>query len=57
MEELEVSGEKLMSLHDGSLFKGVIVTVKGGSEASGGYDFFSRYFAPWNGIIEDPVTG
>merc|ERR550519_168931 len=20
-------------------------------------DFFSRYFAPWNGIPEDPVTG
>ncbi|XP_068587009.1 phenazine biosynthesis-like domain-containing protein 1 [Cebidichthys violaceus] len=22
-----------------------------------GYDFYSRYFAPWNGIPEDPVTG
>ena len=33
--------------------KGVIVTVKG----SDGYDFFSRYFAPWVGIPEDPVTG
>ena len=21
------------------------------------YDFVSRYFAPWNGINEDPVTG
>lgn len=34
--------------------RGVIVTVRGeGTE----YDFFSRYFAPWNGIPEDPVTG
>lgn len=36
--------------------RGVIVTVKG-QQASGDYDFLSRYFAPWNGIPEDPVTG
>ena len=23
----------------------------------GQFDFISRYFAPWNGIPEDPVTG
>jgi len=34
-------------------FLGVIVTAGG----SGGYDFVSRYFAPWVGIDEDPVTG
>jgi PhzF family phenazine biosynthesis protein len=34
-------------------FLGVIVTAAG----SGGYDFVSRYFAPWVGIDEDPVTG
>ena len=33
--------------------KGVIVTLKGSEK----YDFFSRYFAPWVGIPEDPVTG
>lgn len=22
-----------------------------------GYDFVSRYFAPWVGVNEDPVTG
>lgn len=43
--------------------KGVIVTMKGSTEngavSSDGeaYDFVSRYFAPWNGIPEDPVTG
>jgi PhzF family phenazine biosynthesis protein len=34
-------------------FLGVIVTAAG----SEGYDFVSRYFAPWVGIDEDPVTG
>lgn len=33
--------------------KGVIVTRKG----TKGLDFISRYFAPWVGINEDPVTG
>lgn len=32
---------------------GVIVTSKGDQE----YDFYSRMFAPWVGIDEDPVTG
>jgi PhzF family phenazine biosynthesis protein len=32
---------------------GVIVTAAG----DGGYDFVSRYFAPANGIPEDPATG
>ena len=42
---------------------GVIVTVKGSKEFgysnqnNGTYDFVSRYFAPWVGINEDPVTG
>jgi len=34
--------------------KGVIVTMKGDGVQ---YDFLSRYFAPWVGINEDPVTG
>lgn len=33
--------------------RSVILTVKGQEP----YDFFSRYFAPWVGINEDPVTG
>ena len=33
--------------------KGVIVTLRDVSQ----YDFVSRYFAPWVGIDEDPVTG
>lgn len=34
--------------------RGVIVTASGGG---GGYDFVSRFFAPGNGVDEDPVTG
>ena len=37
---------------DGDI-QGVIVTAPG----EGPYDFVSRYFAPWVGIDEDPVTG
>ena len=42
---------------------GVIVTLKGtsdnGCQDNDGcqYDFVSRYFNPWFGIPEDPVTG
>lgn len=32
---------------------GVLVTAAG----SDGYDFHSRYFWPWSGTNEDPVTG
>lgn len=35
-------------------FPNVIVTCKSDDEA---YDFYSRFFAPAAGIIEDPVTG
>jgi PhzF family phenazine biosynthesis protein len=34
--------------------RGVIVTSR---SASPEYDFVSRFFAPWAGIDEDPVTG
>ena len=34
--------------------RGVIVTSR---SASPDFDFISRFFAPWAGIDEDPVTG
>ncbi|MGF1755775.1 PhzF family phenazine biosynthesis protein [Vibrio makurazakiensis] len=34
--------------------RGVLVTTRSGSE---NLDFISRYFAPWVGVNEDPVTG
>lgn len=45
----------MQACHDGSKFKGVTVCTMG--EAGSGVDFHSRYFAPWNGIDEDPVNG
>jgi PhzF family phenazine biosynthesis protein len=45
--------EKLKRLSLGLEIRGVIVTARGGEN----YDFISRFFAPWVGINEDPVTG
>ncbi|XP_002735425.1 phenazine biosynthesis-like domain-containing protein [Saccoglossus kowalevskii] len=53
----------LLNIEDGSHVRGVMVTLRGTKQ--GGcvddegevYDFISRYFAPWAGISEDPVTG
>jgi PhzF family phenazine biosynthesis protein len=42
----------LLRSHSG--INGVLVTARGGTE---GYDFHSRYFWPWSGTDEDPVTG
>ena len=57
-ESFQPDDRLLLSLHDGSVIKGLIVTMKG--KVAGNYpqyDFVSRYFAVWNGISEDPVTG
>jgi PhzF family phenazine biosynthesis protein len=43
----------LLSVNDRKGAQGVIVTALGPE----GFDFCSRYFGPWEGINEDPVTG
>ena len=54
LENLEVDPQALKQTPQGEpLVKGVILTMRG----TGEYDFLSRYFAPWVGIPEDPVTG
>lgn len=45
--------DALMAMENTLGWRGVIVTAEG----SGAYDFVSRYFAPWMGVDEDPVTG
>jgi len=45
--------EQLKSIHTPEGIWGVIVT----SRSHQPYDFTSRFFAPWVGINEDPVTG
>ncbi|XP_072165612.1 phenazine biosynthesis-like domain-containing protein isoform X1 [Diadema setosum] len=60
LEGLAPDISKFMGHHNTGEVKGVIVTVKANGEVNEDgtpYDFFSRYFAPWNGINEDPVTG
>jgi PhzF family phenazine biosynthesis protein len=42
----------LVASHDA--INGVLVTAPSGAD---GYDFHSRYFWPWSGTDEDPVTG
>ena len=63
METLTPDISSMMAAEVTGKVKGVMVTLRGspenGSVSSEGetYDFVSRYFAPWNGIPEDPVTG
>ena len=52
----------LRAIKDKPEFNGVIVTAKDGTglergDGSHAPDFVSRYFAPWVGVDEDPVTG
>lgn len=58
LESLKVNTEPLPGIEKTGKVKGLILTLKG---ESGGqttpYDFYSRYFAPWVGVAEDPVTG
>lgn len=60
LETLQPDIAHFTTAHSG-MIKGVIVTVKADktekNRTKRNYDFFSRYFAPWNGISEDPVTG
>lgn len=57
LTSLKVDPVALQSSEKSGRVKGLIVTMKGSPDCQPGYDFYSRYFAPWNGIPEDPVTG
>ncbi len=52
LAELRPDFPALLRSHDG--IQGVLVTAPSGDD---GYDFHSRYFWPWSGTDEDPVTG
>eukprot|EP00056_Hartaetosiga_gracilis_P022403 m.30181 g.30181 ORF g.30181 m.30181 type:complete len:308 (-) comp9620_c0_seq1:33-956(-) len=56
LEGLCFDTEKMMALHTTDQTRGVIITSNKATHDNG-FDFISRYFAPWNGIPEDPVTG
>lgn len=57
LTSLKVDTVSLQNSEKSGKVKGVILTMKGSPDCQPGYDFYSRYFAPWNGIPEDPVTG
>ncbi|XP_007670477.2 phenazine biosynthesis-like domain-containing protein isoform X2 [Ornithorhynchus anatinus] len=58
LENLKVAAQNLPQFERTGKVKGLILTLKGqpGGKPQA-YDFYSRYFAPWYGIPEDPVTG
>ncbi|CAL1540516.1 unnamed protein product [Lymnaea stagnalis] len=63
LEEMKPLVKDMVNAESSGLVKGVGLTIKGspdnGCVDNKGqvYDFISRYFAPWLGIEEDPVTG
>ncbi|TKS69947.1 Phenazine biosynthesis-like domain-containing protein 1 [Collichthys lucidus] len=57
LTSLKIDPILLQSSEKTGKVKGLILTMKGSPDSQPGYDFYSRYFAPWNGITEDPVTG
>ncbi|NWH61035.1 PBLD protein, partial [Geococcyx californianus] len=58
LEELQVSAQRFLPAEKTGKVKGLILTLKGNSSGKHkGHDFYSRYFAPWYGVLEDPVTG
>ncbi|XP_040831791.1 phenazine biosynthesis-like domain-containing protein [Ochotona curzoniae] len=58
LENLKVNTSNLPQVENTGKVKGLILTLKG--EPGGktpAFDFYSRYFSPWFGLAEDPVTG
>uniref|UniRef100_A0A8C5Y2R4 Phenazine biosynthesis like protein domain containing n=1 Tax=Microcebus murinus TaxID=30608 RepID=A0A8C5Y2R4_MICMU len=58
LENLKVNTGNLLQVENTGKVKGLILTLKGqpGGQTQA-FDFYSRYFAPWVGVAEDPVTG
>lgn len=56
LRQLKPDFRKLLLVDTGNMVRGLIVTQKANIKRDGVH-FWSRYFAPMNGINEDPVTG
>ncbi|XP_067277956.1 phenazine biosynthesis-like domain-containing protein [Pseudorasbora parva] len=54
---LRPEAETLLRNETTGKIKSLIITLKGTQTSQSGYDFYSRIFAPWVGVPEDPVTG
>ncbi|XP_061037478.1 phenazine biosynthesis-like domain-containing protein isoform X2 [Eubalaena glacialis] len=58
LESLKVNTQNLPQVENTGKVKGLILTIKGEPDAqTQAFDFYSRYFTPWFGVAEDPVTG
>ncbi|XP_034043283.1 phenazine biosynthesis-like domain-containing protein 1 [Thalassophryne amazonica] len=57
LTNLKVEPAALLHSEQSRRVRGLIITTIGSPVCQPGYDFYSRYFSPWNGIPEDPVTG
>lgn len=61
LQELKPSDSELLAAAPDII--GIIITLKGSGsddcvdDEGNKYDFISRYFVPWLGVSEDPVTG
>jgi len=53
VERAQVDATKLLAAKNDLDVKGVILSARGFADV----DFVSRFFAPWLGVNEDPVTG
>ena len=53
IKEIQPDFEKMKELDLNLAIRGVMITAR----VTENYDFVSRFFAPWAGINEDPVTG
>ena len=54
LEDISPALSKLTGLETSGKVAGVILTTKGEDKE---HNFISRFFAPWLGVAEDPVTG
>lgn len=57
LTSLNPVSESLLKSEDSGRIISLIITVKGAPTSQPEYDFYSRNFAPWVGVPEDPVTG
>ncbi|XP_048060698.1 phenazine biosynthesis-like domain-containing protein isoform X2 [Megalobrama amblycephala] len=57
LTSLRPEAEALLKNESTGKIKGISVTIKGAPNAQPGYDFYSRFFCPWYGVLEDPVCG
>ncbi|XP_016053882.1 PREDICTED: phenazine biosynthesis-like domain-containing protein isoform X1 [Miniopterus natalensis] len=57
LENLKVNTQNLPQVENTGKVRGLILTLKGEPGGTQAFDFYSRYFAPWVGVAEDPVTG